>query len=318
MFAGTWPDRIGKVSAADDVMVIESGFTIIDPRWNKHDPEPKFLVLVPLRDRIGKNVGCIVFAFRNPQTATKSDEAFLREANSMRDGLQAQIADHAALFAPARVGGDMRSQATSSWLILSVPEATKATNAMVGASIGPSDAPAGTPWVRSVKRNVPSGFERLASLGFPDEKAREAWRASHVAQLQTPLLVKPARVLTRSGNGASRSARAVFKISYYALTAPVSEFQDWVDGYLSKYLQVQESAGILSSYVMYLEEGDQGRALLVLEYPDTATEESAEPIKEKLSEELAASDAVYAAQMSRKEKVRATQSWTLAVPVVAD
>jgi hypothetical protein len=110
----------------------------------------------------------------------------------------------------------------------------------------------------------------------------------------------------------------VFKISYYTLSAPVSEFQDWVDGYLSKYLRVQESAGILSSYAMYLEEGAAGRALLVLEYPDAATEASAEPIKEKLSDELAATDAAYAAQMKKKEKVRTTQSWALAVPVAAD
>lgn len=188
---------------------------------------------------------------------------------------------------------------------------------MVDTSAGPV-ATAGTPWVRSVKRKAPSGFERLASLGFPDEKARDSWRASHIAQLQAPIVARTARVLTSSDNDASRFASAVFKISYYSLTAPVSEFQDWVDGYLGKYLQAQASAGILSSYAMYLEEGDKGRALLVLEYPDAATEESAEPIKEKLSEDLAATDAVYAAQMTKKEKVRTTQSWTLAVPVVAD
>lgn len=101
MFAGTWPDRIGKVSAADDVMVIESGFTIIDPRWNKQDPEPKFLVLVPLRDAKAKNVGCIVFAFKNPAGSGKTEQGFLNEANALRDGLQAKIADHAALFQPA-------------------------------------------------------------------------------------------------------------------------------------------------------------------------------------------------------------------------
>lgn len=98
MFAGTWPDRIGKVSSEDDVMVIESGFTIIDPRWNKQDPEPKFLVLVPLRDSQARNVGCIVFAFKNPPGSGKTEQSFLREANVLRDRMQARIADHDALF----------------------------------------------------------------------------------------------------------------------------------------------------------------------------------------------------------------------------
>jgi hypothetical protein len=100
MFAGTWPDRIGKVSSEDDVMVIENGFTIIDPRWNKKDPEPKFLVLVPLRDAQARSVGCIVFAFKN-SAGGKSDLNFLQEANMLRDGLQAHITDHDALFARA-------------------------------------------------------------------------------------------------------------------------------------------------------------------------------------------------------------------------
>ena len=316
MFAGSWPDRIGKVSAADDIMVIESGFTILDPRWNKHDPEPKFLVLLPLRDKSGSNVGCIVFGFRNPAGSARTDQSFLREANALRDGLKSQIADHGALFAPARTGNEkLPSSTPSSWLILSVPEGEQAPVSLVESG---TSTLTGTPWVRSIKGKGPSGFERLSSLGFPDGKAREAWRTDHAPQLKAPMLVKPARLLIGSGRGASHSAKSVFKISYYTLSAPVSEFQDWVDGYLSKYLRVQESAGILSSYAMYLEEGAAGRALLVLEYPDAATEASAEPIKEKLSDELAATDAAYAAQMKKKEKVRTTQSWALAVPVAAD
>ena len=101
MFAGSWPDRIGKVSAEDDVMVIESGFTIIDPRWSKKDPEPKFLVLLPLRDAAARNVGCIVMAFRRPAGDPRTDVDFLREANAIRDGIQPGIADRDALFSRA-------------------------------------------------------------------------------------------------------------------------------------------------------------------------------------------------------------------------
>lgn len=102
MFAGSFPDRVGKASADDDIMVAAKGFTIIDPRWNKQDPEPKFLVLVPLRDAKAQNVGCIVFAFKNPKTGGKTEAEFLAAANAMRDGLQKSIADHAALFAAAK------------------------------------------------------------------------------------------------------------------------------------------------------------------------------------------------------------------------
>ncbi|MGD9597377.1 MAG: hypothetical protein AB7G76_03285 [Steroidobacteraceae bacterium] len=314
MFAGTWPDRIGKISAADDVMVIESGFTLIDPRWNKQDPEPKFLVLVPLRDRNARNIGCIVFGFKNPPGARRSDEAFLQEANRMRDGLQSQIADHAALFARAHVT-DARRSKLASWLILTVPERSGHSTGMVAADAARTGAFVATPWVRRVKRDAPSGFEQMSIFGFPDDRSLEAWRAAHAAQLGAPILSKRARALLGDGRGAKSSGKSIYKISYYSLTAPVSEFQDWVDGYLAKYLRAQQSSGILSSYMMYLEEGDKGRLLLVLEYPDAAIEASSEPVKGRLSDELAASDAVYAAQMEKKEKLRTTDSWTLAVPV---
>jgi hypothetical protein len=102
MFAGSFPDRVGKASADDDIMVAAKGFTIIDPRYGKNDPEPKFLVLVPLRDAKSKNVGCIVFAFKNPKDSGKTEAQFLASANTMRDGIQSKIADHAALFAAAK------------------------------------------------------------------------------------------------------------------------------------------------------------------------------------------------------------------------
>lgn len=102
MFAGSFPDRIGKVSSADDVMVIEEGFTIIDPRWKKTDPVRKFLVLVPLRDAKAQNVGCIVFAFKDPEGSGKGAAEYLVAADKLRDGLQKDVASHAALFTAAK------------------------------------------------------------------------------------------------------------------------------------------------------------------------------------------------------------------------
>lgn len=200
-------------------------------------------------------------------------------------------------------------------LILSVAEGMQAPKELLGTLL--VEQGAGTsldlPWVRSVKREAPSGFENLAAVSFADEASLEAWRSVHATQLVAPLTLKQAKVLTKSDTNASGSPNSMFKISYYSLVAPVPKFQEWVDGYLTKYLEAQRRGGILTSYAMYLE--DRGRALLVLEYPDAATEQSAEPIKEKLSEELAASDPAYAKLMPLKEELRTTQSWTLAVPV---
>lgn len=203
-------------------------------------------------------------------------------------------------------------------LILTIPEGRQAPQELLDASIVQPGAGTflETPWVRSLKREAPSGFEQLATLGFADETSLEAWRSVHATQLVAPLTLKQAHVLTKSKSPVSGSPAAVFKISYYSLVAPVPRFQEWVDGYLTKYLEAQLGGGILSSYVMYLEE--RGRALLVLEYPDTATEQSAEPIKEQFSEQLAASDPVYARLMPLKEELRTTQSWTLAVPMAAN
>jgi hypothetical protein len=205
-------------------------------------------------------------------------------------------------------------------LILSVPERVEAQSQLVDTATALQGARIflETPWVRSLKRDAPSGFQKLSSLGFADEASLQAWRTAHATQLAAPLTLKRARVLTKSDAVASGSDLAMFKISYYSLVAPLPEFEKWVDGYLAKYLSAQRAAGILSSYVMYLEEEDHGRALLVLEYPDAATEQSAEPIKEKLSEQLAARDAEYAKLMPLKEELRTTQSWTLAVPLALE
>lgn len=199
-------------------------------------------------------------------------------------------------------------------LLLTVPEGAQAPEALVDIAQPGANASSEVPWVRSLKREAPSGFQYLSAVGFDDDTSLQAWRTAHAATLGAPMTLKRARVLVESETATSGSAQSMFKISYYSLVAPVSEFQKWVDGYLAKYLAAQRTAGILTSYVMYLEEDDHGRALLVLEYPDAATEQSAEPIKEKLSEQLAASDAAYAELMPLKEELRTTQSWTLAVP----
>src|SRR5216684_1253236 len=76
MFAGSFPERIGNPDDPDDIDVITKGITIVDPRWHRNDPEPKFTVMMPLRDAAGDNVGLIVFAFKNPANSGKAEREY--------------------------------------------------------------------------------------------------------------------------------------------------------------------------------------------------------------------------------------------------
>jgi hypothetical protein len=103
MFGGSYPDRIGNPDDPDDVMVSETGITILDPRWHRtKDPQPKYVVMLPLRDAAAENVGLLVFAYKNPAGSGKTDIDFFSAASRLRDELQKQIPDYASLFKPAK------------------------------------------------------------------------------------------------------------------------------------------------------------------------------------------------------------------------
>jgi len=166
-------------------------------------------------------------------------------------------------------------------------------------------------WVNSEPRSdgKPSGFAAMAVLNFPG-----AVQLDNPAALAGPLQLSFADVLTQGGSAPPVGSAPVYKISYYELTAPRANLEAWVDGYLSKFLAAQQQNGILTRYAMYLERGNNGRALLVLEYPDAHTEQTAEPIKARFNDELLRTDAEYKRQLGLKESLRKTQSWTIAVP----
>jgi len=168
-------------------------------------------------------------------------------------------------------------------------------------------------WVNSQPRSdgKASGFAAMAILNFPG-----AVQLNNAAALPAPLQLSMADVLIQGGSAPPAGSKPVYKISYYELTAPRANFEAWVDGYLGKYLNVQQQHGILTRYALYLERGHNGRALLVLEYPDAQTEQNAEPIKARLSDDIAAVDAEYVRQLGLKESLRTTRSWTLAVPAM--
>ncbi len=102
MFAGTFPERIGKMSSDLDVLVVEKGYTILDPRWNMKDTPPKVTILIPLRDKANQNVGLAVVVFKHPAGATKTEKEYFLAAAEIRDELAARIPSHAAMFAPAQ------------------------------------------------------------------------------------------------------------------------------------------------------------------------------------------------------------------------
>ena len=102
MFAGSFPDRNGNADDPDDIMVIELGITIVNPRWNRpKDPVKKFVMMMPLRDAAGDHIGLLVLAYKNPANSGKSELDFFVAASKLRDGLQKQIPTYVGLFAPA-------------------------------------------------------------------------------------------------------------------------------------------------------------------------------------------------------------------------
>lgn len=100
MFAGSFPERIGKVSSDVDVLVMAKGYSILDPRWNRDETPRKSVYLLPLRDRAGKNIGLTVVAFKNPAGSNKTEKDFFLAASDLRDELAKRIPSHAALFGP--------------------------------------------------------------------------------------------------------------------------------------------------------------------------------------------------------------------------
>ena len=105
MFAGSYPERIGNPDDPDDIDVSKKGITILDPRWHRmHDTDSKFVVLMPMRDKSGENVGLVVYAFRNPMAPNTSatEGEYFAKAAALRDSLASEIPDYKALFDPAK------------------------------------------------------------------------------------------------------------------------------------------------------------------------------------------------------------------------
>ena len=105
MFAGSYLERLGNPDDPDDIDVTKKGITIIDPRWHRtNDTDRKFVVLMPMRDKSGENIGLVVYAFKNPKnpSTSETEKEYLGKAVALRDSLAAQIPAYKALFDPAK------------------------------------------------------------------------------------------------------------------------------------------------------------------------------------------------------------------------
>ena len=99
MFAGSFPERIGNPDDPDDIDVIKKGITILDPRWKRtKDVDKKFVVLMPMQDVKGENVGLVVYAFKNPPKMTGMEEHYLKESAKLRHDLSKRIPSYDKLF----------------------------------------------------------------------------------------------------------------------------------------------------------------------------------------------------------------------------
>jgi hypothetical protein len=103
MFAGSYPDRIGNADDPDDVDISKKGITILDPRWHRtNDTLKKFVMMLPLRDASGENVGEIVIAYKNPADSGKTEKDFFLASTHLRDSLMKKIPSYGVLFEPGR------------------------------------------------------------------------------------------------------------------------------------------------------------------------------------------------------------------------
>lgn len=103
MFAGSYPDRIGNADDPDDIDVSKKGITIVDPRWHRtKDTSPKFVVLMPMRDVHGNNIGLVVYAFKVKVAGNQYERTLYTKSLDLRDALARRIPSYEALFAPAK------------------------------------------------------------------------------------------------------------------------------------------------------------------------------------------------------------------------
>jgi hypothetical protein len=60
------------------------------------------VVLMPMRDAKGENVGLVVYAFKNPPKPSNMEQHYLSASTKLRDELAKKIQSYKALFDPTK------------------------------------------------------------------------------------------------------------------------------------------------------------------------------------------------------------------------
>jgi hypothetical protein len=147
-------------------------------------------------------------------------------------------------------------------------------------------------WLNSNQTDSP-GFATVVTLEFPGESVYSQWESQNAATLTAAVNLKRADRLTHAETIPRDSTKAVFKANYYQPKVPPARFREFARGYIEKFMEVQRQANLLTSYSMFLERGERGQALLILEHLDKPTYDTVTPVKEKLRAALMERDAGY-------------------------
>jgi hypothetical protein len=113
----------------------------------------------------------------------------------------------------------------------------------------------------------PAGFSTLALVTLPSPSAYRTWRAEAGRVPGVDAVVRQATVVADNGRSGD-ARRAVFVANFYAPKVGPAGYQFYTDRYIAPNMNQQRQAGIMNRYTMYLEQGDGGRGLLVMEYLD--------------------------------------------------
>ena len=60
------------------------------------------LVLMPMQDKAGENIGLVVYAFKNPPKMNGMEEHYLKESTKLRNDLAKRVPSYDKLFEPVK------------------------------------------------------------------------------------------------------------------------------------------------------------------------------------------------------------------------
>lgn len=158
-----------------------------------------------------------------------------------------------------------------------------------------------------------ASVDKFITLEFPSEGYYDAWMKEGRPQIQAPIEVVRADVLTHGEKTPRDSNLSLFKVNDYQPTISPAESKKYAEGYIKPQMEGQLKARYLMRYTMYLERVPNGKTWLLMEYRDRHNYQRAEPFKEReLRPQLLAQNATYAQFDKTKESLRKAGGETIA------